>query len=69
MTVTIEIKDEKVDQFWQLVAEHDLAAEDIDLARVEESHIQEILRRDQDPFLSQSRPWAEARQQYVGKGL
>jgi hypothetical protein len=69
MTVTLEIKDDKLDLFWQIIAEHGLADTDVDLKSIEEAHIQDILLREQDPILSQARPWAEVREKYVGKGL
>lgn len=68
MTVTLEIKDDKLELFWKIVQENDLV-EAVDPKAIEESHIEEILRQEKDPVLGQFRPWSEARLKYAGKGL
>jgi hemerythrin superfamily protein len=68
MTITIDIKNEKVEEFYRMLKEHDLAEESERYATLNE-HIDEALRREQDPAQSIAHPWGEARQKYVGKGL
>ena len=67
MTVTLTIKDENLDTFWQTVQEQGWLESDRDVV-VPQWHIDEVLRRetiDQGP----SKPWAEVRKQFIGKGL
>jgi hypothetical protein len=72
MRIIVEVPDAKEELVLSLMTELGYPAyvEDGDLlAEVEKAHIEEILRRRQDPVLSKARPWAEVRKKYVGKGL
>jgi hypothetical protein len=68
MYITVDIKEEKVEDFYRMLKEHGLE-EDYNQHPILDSHIEEALRREQDPVLSQALPWSQARQKYVGKGL
>ena len=72
MRIVVEVPETKEDGLLMLLKEHGYSAyieEESFSAEVERAHIEEILRRREDPVLSKTRPWAEVREKYVGKGL
>jgi hemerythrin superfamily protein len=68
MIITVDIKKENVEEFYRMLKEHDWIEEQVKPSFLD-SHLDEALRREQDPVLSQAEPWSLARQKYVGKGL
>ena len=67
MRVIVDIREEKLPEFWQYIRDQQKVEGEVLKEKAEASHIQEILRRRQDPTLSATVAWDDINHKYARK--